>query len=79
MTPRRRGGPSGGQDTAAERLVTHRQRRAAAGLKRVEEWVPEGRVPDFRDYARALREQDGTPDQSGPASLPIPPADPGRQ
>lgn len=34
-----------------------RAKRKAAGLKRIEEWVPEDKVRQLREYAKELREK----------------------
>ncbi len=41
--------------TAAARNARKRQRKAQAGLQRVEEWVPPSGVPAIRELAEKLR------------------------
>lgn len=43
--------------TAAARKARQRLKQLAAGMKRVEEIVPEDCVQDLRDFAQELRKQ----------------------
>lgn len=44
--------------TAAERKARERERKRAAGLVRVDEWVPAARVEELRQIAERMRKGD---------------------